>query len=187
MSQKIESIVVDASIARAASDKAPEITPVSPATVFWPQRCASFLRGMLAGHYKAVFSEKLKDEWNKHQSRYSAKWWRSMTARKRVCYVKQTFPRLEVKVLTTQTQKKKKDAIEKDFHLVEAALASDQVITSLDDTVRDLLVHAATSINEIRQIVWGNPGNPEENLSQWLKAGAPTEAKRQLGYKIKGQ
>jgi hypothetical protein len=47
---------------------------------------------------------------------------------------------------------------------------------------RRLYSHAATSIGEIRQTVWVNPGNPDEKLLQWLLESAPAEAKRQIGF-----
>jgi len=181
MPPKIKSIVVDTSVARAANDKKRDFALSHPETILLPMQCAKFLEGMMCGHYCVVFSEALNDEWNRHRSTYSAKWRLSMTSRKLVCYVKQTEPILMTKVLATQSQDRKKDAMEKDFHLIETALASDQAIVSLDDMVRNLYSQAATSVGEIRRIVWGNPGNPDENLLQWLKDGAPADKKRQLG------
>ena len=182
MPKKIKSIVVDASVARAANDKVLKVPPNPPATAYWPLLCAQFLKGMLEGRYIAVFSETLNEEWNKHRSVYSTKWQLGMTSRKLIRYVRHTDPLLEKKVQATQTSDKEKNAMKKDFHLIEAALASDQTIVSLDDTVRGLFSQAAQSVGEIRKTVWGNPGKPDEELLQWLQSGAPVEAKRQLGY-----
>jgi len=181
MPPKIKSIVVDTSVARAANDKMREFALNHPETALLPMQCAQFLEGMMFGHYCVVFSETLNDEWNRHRSTYSAKWRLSMTSRKLVCYVKHTEPILKTKVLATQSQDKEKDAMEKDFHLIEAAMASDRAIASLDDTVRSLYSQAANSVGEIKQIVWGNPGNPAEDLLHWLQNGAPADDKRQLG------
>jgi hypothetical protein len=71
--------------------------------------------------------------------------------------------------------------MDKDFHLIEAALASDRAIISLDDTVRQLYSQAAISVGEIKKIVWGNPVNPNDDLLLWLQNNAPADTKRQLG------
>ena len=182
MPKKIKSIVVDASVARAANDKVQKVPPNPPATAYWPLLCAQFLKGMLEGRYIAVFSETQNEEWNKHRSAYSAKWLLGMTSRKQIRYVRYTDPLLETKAQATQTSDKEKNAMKKDFHLIEAALASGQAIVSLDDTARGLFSQVAKSVSELRKIVWGNPGKPDEELLQWLQCSAPAEAKRQLGY-----
>ena len=50
----------------------------------------------------------------------------------------------------------------KDFHLLEAAWATDQTIISLDETIRQLFARAAQRVGEIRDIVWVNPERTEE-------------------------
>jgi hypothetical protein len=103
-------MVVDASVAFAAGDKVPQTTPTPAVTAYWSLHCSRFLQGMLAGGYRVVFSELLKDEWNKHQSAYSAKWRMRMTSRKLVCYVKHSEPLVKAKVLATQISKQEKSS-----------------------------------------------------------------------------
>ena len=71
--------------------------------------------------------------------------------------------------------------MQKDFHLLEAARATDQTIISLDEIIRQLFARAAQHVGEIRDIVWVNPERMEEEEPLvWLKNGAPPEDHRKL-------
>lgn len=70
----------------------------------------------------------------------------------------------------------------KDFHLVEAALATDQTVTSLDDIVRNLFASTSRTAGELRSIVWVNPDKTQEQAIAWLENGAKPEKKRILGF-----
>jgi hypothetical protein len=76
-----------------------------------------------------------------------------------------------------------RDALMKDCFLVEAALAADKTIASLDERVRQLFGEATQQVGELREIVWANPDLVGEGCGEWLRAGAPAERKRQLGYR----
>lgn len=67
----------------------------------------------------------------------------------------------------------------KDILLIEAALATDQTIISLDETVRQLFANLAPEIRDLRTIVWANP--ELEDLRTWLAEGASPERARMLG------
>ena len=79
------------------------------------------------------------------------------------------------------TKKKEADALLKDFHLVEAAIANDRTVVSLDEIVRRLFKAAAQSVEAIRKVVWVNPVEPAEEAVEWLRGGARAEAARMLG------
>lgn len=70
----------------------------------------------------------------------------------------------------------------KDCHLLEASLAADNIIVSLDDKVRFHFTAAAESVGEIREIVWVNPDKEDEEVAAWLENGAEPEKHRQLGF-----
>jgi hypothetical protein len=75
--------------------------------------------------------------------------------------------------------------MEEDCHLIEAALASDERITSLDDEVRALFRTHHSSIPGVGTICWVNPDEPDETALPWLKAGAPADRHRMLGLPSK--
>ena len=81
----------------------------------------------------------------------------------------------------TATRDNEIEDMQKDFHLLEAALATDQTIISLDETIRQLFARASQRVGEIRDIVWVNPDRTEEEEPLvWLQNGAPPEDHRKL-------
>jgi len=76
--------------------------------------------------------------------------------------------------------------MDKDAHLLEAARASDGLIVSMDEEVRNLFDMASNRIAGLRRLTWVNPAVPEEEPIRWLKAGAPVEKARLVGMKRRG-
>ncbi len=74
-----------------------------------------------------------------------------------------------------------REAAEKDAHLIEAALAGDQIVVSLDDRAREAFSIASRDVQKLTSIVWVNPGKSSEEVPAWLRDGAPDEAYRKLG------
>ncbi len=68
----------------------------------------------------------------------------------------------------------------KDAHLIEAALATDSRIASLDETVRGHFSRLAASFAPLRRIMWVNPVTEGEKAVEWLEAGAKAERARRL-------
>lgn len=88
---------------------------------------------------------------------------------------------LQDKITTTTKNEIEIEALRKDFHLLQAALTTDQTIISLDETVRQLFKRASQQVGEIQDIIWVNPDKTtEEQPIAWLQNGAPPEPHRQL-------
>ena len=129
-------------------------------------------------------SQPIMEEWNKHKSTFARGWLVSMVARKRVRRVEPaSLETLRGKVQDIAASQKDCDAMLKDFHLVEAALVTDQTIIALDEIVRALFGTACYTIGQMRDIVWVNPDKVEEQAIAWLEAGAEPEKHRQLGFR----
>jgi hypothetical protein len=75
-----------------------------------------------------------------------------------------------------------REAILKDFHLAEAAFATEQIIASLDETVRGHLRQVARSVRSLKSLVWVNPAKDDEHVADWVREGANAEEERQLGF-----
>ena len=73
-----------------------------------------------------------------------------------------------------------------DLHLIEAALATDRTVASVDKKVRAFFSGEASAcqVEELRTIVWVNPELEEETPILWLERGAPAEPERMLGYAL---
>ena len=77
---------------------------------------------------------------------------------------------------------KKLEAMEKDVLLLEASLATDNIIAALDEKVRTLFHELAREHEFLKAIIWVNPVNENETPLEWLKKSAKPEKERQLGY-----
>ncbi|MFM2432596.1 MAG: hypothetical protein RLZZ511_3810 [Cyanobacteriota bacterium] len=169
-------LVIDASIARSCGDE----NAIYPTSV----RCRDFLMAVQEYQHKIVMTKEIKTEWDKHQSRFARQWLRQMIARKHL----NPLPDLPIDselwtpIEAMAQSDSERSAMTKDILLLEAALASDRSIASLDEnTARKYFTQAAKSIPKLQSIIWVNPDKPEEAAIDWLRAGAPAESQRMLG------
>ena len=136
---------------------------------------------VLQGGYEVVMSEAIVDEWARHETRYSRKWRKSMYARKQ--FFRSDVGRdenLRRRIAATVSATQQSDAA-KDAHLLEAALATDKLVSSRDDQARSVFGDVAVKVQELRPIVWVNPTRCEESPIRWLSDGARAEPHRMLG------
>ena len=167
-------LVIDADVAQASGDE----DATDPRAI----DCRDFLKGVMTQNHRVVMTRKISDEWKRHQSRFALEWRASMDARRKVARVDPPeYDELQNKVTNTAGNENEIETMEKDIHLLEAALETDKTVISLDQTVRKLFARAAQQVGEIRDIIWVNPEQTvEEQPITWLKNGAPPEPHRQL-------
>ena len=167
-------LVIDADVARASGSE----TATHPRA----EHCRDFLNAVLSLNHRMVMTEQINNEWKNHQSRFARRWRVSMDARKKIERVNPPeYAEIQAKVTNTASTEDEIEVMDKDFHLLQAALATDQTIISLDETIRGLFKRASQSVGEIRGIIWVNPDRTaEEQPITWLQNGAPPEAHRQL-------
>jgi hypothetical protein len=168
-------LVVDASVARSSGDE--------HATYPTSKRCRDFLLAILDISHQAVMTTEIHNEWNKHQSGFARRWRVSMVARRKLCIVEAPLNKgLRAKIRQAAIRKRDRKVMLNDTHLIEAAIATDRIIISLDETVRILFSEATRNVGELRVIVWANPDKAEENCISWLRDGAKAERDRKLGF-----
>lgn len=169
-------LVIDASVARSSGGE--EATyPVSV-------HCRDFLKAVLDICHKVVMTPDIREEWNKHQSEFARKWRSQMVARRK-------FEFLDIPVNDDLWEKidilagsnKQRAEMFKDLRLIEAAIATDKTVVSLDDnTARKFFSRASVQVDELKDIVWVNPTKIEEEKPiEWLTEGAKPESDRLLG------
>ena len=106
-----------------------------------------------------------------------------MTARKKVDICNPNVDTaLADKLKQAHLTQKSEAAIKKDARLLEAALATDSAVASLDEEVRSLLKGVSEQWGRIKPVVWVNPAKANEEAVCWLSAGAPMDKKRMLGF-----
>ena len=173
-SRNSKRLVIDADVAQASGDE----DATDPRAI----NCRDFLKGVRTQNHRIVMTRKISDEWKRHQSRFALEWRMSMDASRKVDRIDSPeYDELQDKVTNTADNENEIEVMQKDLHLLEAAIATDKTIISLDETVRELFARATQQVGEIRGIIWVNPDRTtEEQPITWLQNGAPPEAHRQL-------
>ena len=173
--KKSKRLVIDTDVAKACSKKA----PTNPRA----KNCRDFLLAVRKLNYSVVMSAEIRKEWKYQFSHFSRRWLVAMEKEKKVCDIGSPpkNEKLRTHIASTGEKKKESRTMDKDFRLLQAALATDQTIISLDETVRQLFKRASQSVGEIRDIIWVNPDRTaEEHPIAWLQNGAPPEEDRRL-------
>ena len=173
--KSLKRLVVNASVARAAGS----VDATDSVSINYTEFLETF-RDESSHHVVMTFE--LSEEWDANQSNFAAEWLGNMIATRRFHYIELPQNRaLYDEIEATAVEEKDINAMLKDFHLLGAALATDQIIVSLDETIRGLFKRASQSVGEIRGIIWVNPDRTaEEQPIVWLQNGAPSEAHRRL-------
>lgn len=168
-------IVIDASVLRAAGGEN-AIHPTS-------KHCRDVLYAVLTICHKAVLSDALREEWDAHQSKFAKIWRSSMQKRKKIIPLP-VAEKLGIRnqVLDRhQASERNQEAALKDFHLIEAAIDTDRIVVSLDDTVRRIFAEACAGEDGLSQIIWVHLD--ESDILRWLESGAyHLDAKRLAAY-----
>jgi hypothetical protein len=139
-------LVVDACVARSAGETE---HPVSSC-------CRNSLLAILTICHRIVMTEAVQNEWNRHMSRFTRKWFSSMVAKKKVhrcegvevSHVDEACDGLSV---TEQ------DGLRKDLCLVEAACAGDGIVITRDDVVQEIWQKCHNRLRVAKPITWINP------------------------------
>lgn len=123
-------LAIDASVLRSAGAKEGHSS-----------HCAALLSSVLEICHRAAFSSEIKAQWDKHQSRFSVKWRASMIARKKMVRVSiQTRQDLLLAQIESTPGLSKPDraALQKDAHMLAAAMEADRVIVTGDQILKNL-------------------------------------------------
>ena len=114
----------------------------------------------------------LREEWKRHQSLFAKAWLAEMTSKAKVENIAD-IPNEELRSQAPGTR-----SAQKDLHLVEAALATDKIVISLDDLARaELSVHAAAGV------MWVHPVDEGGHVVYWLNKGAEPRDEWRLGQR----
>jgi hypothetical protein len=128
-----------------------------------------------------AWTESIKAEWDKHRSIFAMQWRTAMESMGKVRDLQVNESADLRNEIATRCESGEIAAIVlKDCHLIEAALAGDSRVASLDDTVRGHLSGLAASVVSLRNVSWVNPVNEDEKAVEWLEKGAPAQKRRRL-------
>jgi hypothetical protein len=71
-------------------------------------------------------------------------------------------------------------ALAKDFHLIQSALATGQLILSNETTFPGLVAISCPSVPQLAELHYGNPAVEGEECRLWIKSGAEKEPTRRI-------
>ncbi|MCP4362973.1 MAG: hypothetical protein GY796_33630 [Chloroflexi bacterium] len=165
-------LVIDASVARAAGEES--------ATHLVSKQCRDFLKAVLDICHHIIFTPDISEEWKKHKSNFSHRWLSSMYARKKVFRLQEVGIDLSATAQDGANNSTQEMAMLKDICLLEAALSSDFIVVSLDDTVKVLFSELAAQTTEIKEVMWINPTVNFDVHVIWLGEGAPIDSQQKL-------
>ena len=166
-------LVIDASVAHAAGGP-DAVHPTSKA-------CHDFLTAVSSISYQMVTTPEIAREWLIHMSEFAGEWFAQMQSRKKLVPIRPTArdKLLRAVEVSGQSQLNKK-AMTKDLLLLDAALASDRRIASLDEKARWAFSLLAAGVARIRTVVWVNPACSDDKPVDWLRKGARPAKARML-------
>jgi hypothetical protein len=157
-------LVFDASIAKACGKS----TAMYPT----PMQCRNFLIELQKSHYDVVMTEDVQSEWKEYSSDFTKQWQCAMARKGRLKTIPNPEADLEIRNSIEPMAKTDQErvAINKDILLLEAALANDKRIVSLDENaIYKYYVANKSSVNKFHQLIWINPINITENSTEWLQ------------------
>jgi hypothetical protein len=167
-------LVIDASIAQAAGT----LEARHPTA----ERCRDFLIAVRGVCHRMTWSPAIKAEWEEHQSTFATQWLVTMMKLRKLWHVKDE-PLEELRqAIEGHSEDENITAIMlKDAHLLEAAVATDSRVASLDDVARGHFRRLAATLDSLRLVMWVNPAVEEEQAVEWVEKGVP--GKRPLRLK----
>jgi hypothetical protein len=164
-------LVIDANIAGAAG--------VSEAATSFRSRV--FLQAVRDVSHRVVITPAINAEWKEHMSQWTAEWFTAMTSRKKVeRIVVEQDQQLRACIRAAGFGTRQVLEVEKDAHLVEAALATDRVVCSLEVHAPRNFRRVAESHGPIRNLTWADINLEPWVIADWLRRGARAKRAWQL-------
>ncbi len=137
-------VVIDASVMQSAGETEDSVSSA----------CRKALRVILRVCHRVATTDAIHDEWKSHMSRFARKWLCSMAAHRKPS---ERVNPVDVSVDTAEWSDPDRRVVEKDLHLIEAALSADRIIVTRDDVFRRVLAKTLKGTRLLESITWVNP------------------------------
>jgi hypothetical protein len=169
-------LVIDASVALSSNDQM-----FNPEGNVAGDRNRKCLQAIWEEEHVAVFNRQLQREWRDHASRFSSMWLQNMVQKGRTLAEEgEGFTELLVPACQSQVSDANRAALEKDFHLVQSALATGQLILSNETRFPRYVANACQTVGEFLDLYYGGPATEGDLCRLWIKAGAEKEPRRRI-------
>ena len=136
--------------------------------------CRELLQLIYGTSHRCAVNNMLLQEWRTHSSAFARLWMQQMQSRRKLVRV-DSGSQLTERVRSALSPHYPPDAwanIEKDLHLVHAALATGGIIISADARARLAFTTACGQIRELGRICWIKPEADGDLLFRWLRGDA---------------
>jgi len=164
-------LVIDANIAYSAG------TSEVPSS-FYSRVCLDVI---LRDEHIAVFNRVLRQEWKNHASVHARRWQVAMEQRRRIEDAEgDEFKDLLDRACARLEGATWENALRKDFHLVQSALATDRILLSNESRLPSHLKASCETVPELRKLFFANPQREQDVCIRWIKAGARRETHRRI-------
>jgi len=136
--------------------------------------CLEALETIRQMRYKIVRTPQLMAEGARHSSAYSIKWLAVMKKKRRIFEPVGDLTNATLRQRICEAARDDRDwrEMEKDMHLIEAALASGRRIISRENNARNRFLRIVPQVRPIGQVAWKNPEKAEHCTIDWLRNGA---------------
>jgi hypothetical protein len=169
-------LVLDASVAFGSSDRM--FNPVGDVAGDQNRKCLEAVRDE---EHVAVFNRQLQQEWRTHMSPFARQWLQFMTRKGRTLIEEgDSYSRLKEPACLCQGAAEQRTALEKDFHLIQSALATGQLILSNETKFPRYVANACQMVPDFLQLYYGGPVVEGEVCRLWIKGGAEKEGQRRI-------
>ena len=150
MAAKSRRLVIDADVLRASGGP----NAVHPTAT----KCREYLQGVLRICHRAQVSDQLNTEWYTHASKFARDWKTAMAQRGKLERVEDVED-VEVrrKLPGAELTDEEQAALDKDLHLLEAALRADRVVVSLDARMKRIANKASKVARKLRGLRFVDP------------------------------
>jgi hypothetical protein len=170
-------IVIDANVAAGSSNDR-MFNPILGDGGAQNRQC---LQAIWEERHIAVFSRNLRDEWDKHASSYAKRWLRNMEQKTRTIEEDgEQFAKMAGPVCACLSDAGERAALAKDFHLIQSALTTGQLILSNEVRFPRYVALACASVPELASLHYANPAVEGDQCRLWIKAGAEKDADRRI-------
>jgi hypothetical protein len=150
--------------------------------------CREFLTAILRICHKLVWSQDIKQEWDKHASRFTSSWLAAMQSKRKIVRIAVDLDKqdelIELIDDADDWPASWREGAKKDVLLVSAAWEADELIASADDRVRELFGRLAAKSAPLGRTVWINPRSPSDEPLRWLESGARRSRNKRLSAVI---
>ena len=120
-------------------------------------------------------------EWKTHRSKFARTWQSTMTAKRKTVTMNVEPDQSLRSKIDSSSQGAAQQAMRKDVHLIEAALATDRTVFSLDDTARASFGALSGFTGVLKSVNWINPTEEPSRVSHWLRHSARAPKSWRLG------